>query len=153
VIVRPGRREDMAAVARLFRHVMRTSLSFLPELHTPDEDLHHFGETLFAKCVYWVADEGGVVVGFIAFTPTFVEHLHLHPDYQDQGLGVALLEKAKAAAPGELSLWTFQQNARARHFYEREGFVAALLTDGADNEEKMPDVLYRWSPPGSTTPV
>ena len=40
-------------------------------------------------------------------------------------------------------------NTPWRHFYEREGFTAALLTDGADNEEKLPDVLYRWSPPGS----
>ena len=44
----------------------------------------------------------------------------------------------------ELSLWTFQQNARARRFYAKHGFVAVVETDGLDNEEKLPDVLYRW---------
>jgi len=48
---------------------------------------------------------------------------------------VTLLEKAKAAT-AELSLWTFQQNLRARRFYERHGFVVVTETDGADNEEK-----------------
>ena len=40
MIVRTPAAEDMAAVAVLFQHVMRTSLSFLPELHTAEEDLH-----------------------------------------------------------------------------------------------------------------
>ena len=28
---------------------------------------------------------------------------------------------------------------------ERRGFKAVRLTDGHDNEEKMPDVRYRWA--------
>ncbi|HUO12594.1 MAG TPA: GNAT family N-acetyltransferase, partial [Caulobacteraceae bacterium] len=60
-----------------------------------------------------------------------------------QGVGVALLGKAKQDA-SELSLWTFQQNLRARRFYEKHGFVVVVETDGRDNEEKLPDVLYRW---------
>ena len=56
---------------------------------------------------------------------------------------MTLLEQAKAGAD-ELSLWTFQQNLRARLFYERHGFSVVTETDGADNEEKLPDVLYRW---------
>ena len=43
-----------------------------------------------------------------------------------------------------LTLWTFQRNLRARRFYEANGFVAVRETDGAGNEEKEPDVLYRW---------
>ncbi len=82
-------------------------------------------------------------VGYIAFRPDFIEHLFIQPEAQDAGLGLQLLEKAKQAS-AELSLWTFQQNAGARRFYERHGFVAVTETDGADNEEKLPDVLYRW---------
>ena len=29
-------------------------------------------------------------------------------------------------------------------FYEARGFRAIRFTDGADNEEQMPDVRYRW---------
>jgi putative acetyltransferase len=41
-------------------------------------------------------------------------------------------------------LWTFQVNARSRAFYRRQGFVEALFTDGAANEEKQPDVMLEW---------
>ncbi len=52
---------------------------------------------------------------------------------------------AKAMADGTpRELWTFQQNLRARAFYEARGFVLVQLTDGSDNEEKTPDALYAW---------
>ena len=55
--------------------------------------------------------------------------------------------QAKARAGGEgLELWTFQVNARARRFYERNDFVEAELTDGSGNEEREPDVRYVWRP-------
>jgi hypothetical protein len=31
-----------------------------------------------------------------------------------------------------------------QRFYERHGFVAARRTDGRDNEERAPDILYVW---------
>ena len=45
-----------------------------------------------------------------------------------------------------ITFWVFQQNARARRFYERHGCRAIEFTDGAFNEEKTPDVLYEWHP-------
>jgi hypothetical protein len=41
-----------------------------------------------------------------------------------------------------LKLWTLQSNAGAQRFYLRHGFVEADRTDGADNEERAPDILY-----------
>ena len=43
-----------------------------------------------------------------------------------------------------LELWTFQINATAQRFYERHGFVAVDRTDGSANEEREPDIRYRW---------
>jgi GNAT superfamily N-acetyltransferase len=145
-MLRAAKPGDAAACAWLHRHVMRTSLSFLPELHTAQEDLWYFTEKLFPANVVWVAEEGGAVVGYIAFQPHFIEHLYLMPEFQDRGLGADLLAVAMREAR-ELRLWTFQANAKARRFYERHGFVAERLTDGADNEEKQPDVLYHWVRP------
>jgi hypothetical protein len=45
-----------------------------------------------------------------------------------------------------LQFWVFQQNERARNFYEAHGAVAAKFTDGSGNEEKTPDVRYEWKP-------
>jgi putative acetyltransferase len=44
-----------------------------------------------------------------------------------------------------INAWTFQKNTVARNFYESKGFVKIKETDGADNAEKEPDILYFWS--------
>ena len=43
-----------------------------------------------------------------------------------------------------LNLWTFQANGGAIRFYLREGFREVERTDGAANEEALPDVRMRW---------
>lgn len=122
---------------------MRVSLPYLPELHTPEEDLWFFSERLFQENEVWVAEAEGEIVGYIAFKPGWISHLYIHPDHQGRGLGPELLAKALEDGTAR-ELWTFQQNARARRFYETRGFSLVRLTDGADNEEKTPDALYRW---------
>lgn len=134
---------DAGDIARLHRYVMRVSLSFLPELHTAEEDLWFFSERLLPENEVWVVEEAGVIAGYIAFKPGWVTHLYIHPDHQGRGLGDALLAKALEDGSAR-ELWTFQQNARARAFYEARGFTLVKLTDGADNEEKTPDALYAW---------
>ncbi len=139
--LRPARPEDAAAIAVIHRQAMRISLPFLPELHTADEDLWFVREKLMVENEVWVAEADGRVAGYIAFHPGWIEHLFVHPDQQGRGLGPTLL--AKALEDGaERRLWTFQQNSRARAFYEARGFVAEEFTDGHGNEEKTPDVRY-----------
>ena len=48
--------------------------------------------------------------------------------------------------PEGLTLWIFHDNVRARRFYEARGFIASEFTDGSRNEERTPDVLYKWRP-------
>jgi putative acetyltransferase len=135
--------DDMAALARLHRRTVETSLPFVPHLHTPEEDAWWFAERLYATNQVWLAEAGQGPEGYIAYRSDFIEHLFVRPESQGVGLGLTLLEKARADAD-EISLWTFQQNLRARRFYERHGFFVVTETDGRDNEEKLPDVLYRW---------
>lgn len=61
-----------------------------------------------------------------------------------QGVGSQLLGLAKRMRPHGLQLWTFASNVPARRFYEQRGCVAADETDGANNEERAPDVRYVW---------
>ena len=75
----------------------------------------------------------------------WLDHLYIAPIAQGLGLGSALLDKVRTQRPQGFSLWTFQQNRGARRFYERHGLTLARLTDGRDNEEKLPDALYVWS--------
>lgn len=142
----------MPALARLHRLTVTTSLPFVPHLHTPEEDAWWFAERLYATNEVWLVEADGGPAAYIAFRPGFIEHLFVHPDRQGAGLGPQLLAKAKAAF-SELSLWTFQQNLRARAFYEKHGFATVVETDGIDNEEKLPDVLYRWRRGDAGEPV
>lgn len=118
--LRQASAEDAAALARVHRQAIRISLSFLPELHTPEEDLWFMQNRLLPGNQVWVAEVDGEVVGYIGFHEGWIEHLYIAPDHQGRGLGPALLDKALEDGT-ERRLWTFQQNARARTFYEKRG--------------------------------
>ena len=143
--LRPATAADAAAIAVVHRRAMRESLSFLPDLHTAEQDLAYFSGRFLPANTVWVAEIDGHVAGYIGFDADWINHLYLAPEAQGQGIGGRLL--ARALEDGrERRLWTFQQNARARRFYEARGFVLLELTDGAGNEEKTPDALYVWRP-------
>jgi hypothetical protein len=61
-----------------------------------------------------------------------------------RGIGSRLLNIAKAQRT-KLRLWAFQRNEIAKQFYSERGFYALKETDGAENEEKEPDVLFEWA--------
>jgi len=131
---------DQAAV--IHRTALDERLPWLAGRHTPAQDRWFFRERVFADCAVWGAiDEA--VVGFIAFREGWIDQLYVLPPWQGRGVGQALVQVAKAAWPG-LQLWTFQRNALARRFYEKQGFVVVAEFDGSRNEEHEPDVLYRW---------
>jgi ribosomal protein S18 acetylase RimI-like enzyme len=92
----------------------------------------------------WVAALDGRVVGFAALREAHLDHLYVHPDYHGRGVGTALLHEALRHRPEGVLLWVFQQNAQARRFYERRGFILLRETDGRGNEERTPDALYEW---------
>ncbi len=89
-----------------------------------------------------LAEEDNKLLGFLVDLEGWVAHLYLDPDVRRQGIGQMLLDDAKTRHD-TLELWCFQQNWAARAFYEQNGFVAIKETEG-DNEEKLPDRLYRW---------
>ena len=135
---------DAEAAAPVHRLSFDERLPWLAGLHTPDEDRRFFRDRVLRECTVWGAVAGEALVGIIAFRAEWVDQLYLLPQWQGRGLGGSLLEIAKRRER-RLSLWTFQRNAGARRFYERHGFTAIELTDGSGNEEREPDVLFRWS--------
>jgi GNAT superfamily N-acetyltransferase len=133
---------DSEEIARILRTCF-DAMTYLPVLHTPEEDVSFIRNIVFSKCKVWVAKDEKKIVGFCAFRSGWVDHLYILPEYHRRGIGTALLAKA-IAANQELTLWTFQKNSQARVFYESHGFIVAEMTDGQGNEEKEPDVRYIW---------
>jgi len=149
---RPLRRDETDAAARIHRRCLE-AFPFLTELiHTPEEDRAFYREAVFADCTIVGAFDEDALVGHVAFKPGWIEHFYVDPERQSRGIGGRLLERAKAALP-DIQLLTFQANEGARRFYERHGFEAVELTDGAGNEEGQPDVRYRWRRPGIAEPA
>ena len=134
---------EMDSAAVVHRTAFDECLPWLAGLHSADEDRLHFRERVYAACTVWGALESGDLLGIIAFRKEWIDHLYVLPRAQNRGIGSALLKIAKSRF-SDLSLWTFQRNERARRFYEIHGFIVVGQTDGSGNEEREPDVLYRW---------
>jgi len=135
--------KDAEAIAAVFSPSLRL-LGFLPILHTEQEDRRFIEDIILRDCVVTVAHAGGAIVSFLARQGEEIRLLYTHPDFTGKGAGAMLLNAAKESGVTALELWCFQQNHGARRFYERYGFATIRFTDGRDNEEKMPDLLFRW---------
>ncbi|PDT02984.1 GNAT family N-acetyltransferase [Rhizobium chutanense] len=133
----------MQAAAKIRRVALWQRLPWLPDLHTPEEEEQYWRMHLLPNCTILGAAMGNQLVGVIAYGGDWIEQLYVLPDFQGLGIGARLLGYAMEEMD-EIRLWTFQRNIGARAFYERHGFAAEEETDGADNEEKEPDVLYHW---------
>lgn len=96
----------------------------------------------------YVAVVADAVVGMSALSDDgavrWIDHLYLHPDAVNQGIGTALLHHALTLLAPPVHLYTFQANTGARRFYERFGFRPIAYGDGSANEEGCPDVRYAW---------
>lgn len=152
--IRRAGNADAAALAELFLRSFRATYSF-PLAHTDDEVRQWVHERLVPLMETWVAVEegkgGARIVGFATVKPGWLEQLYVDPDRLGEGIGRRLLDLAKERQPAGLLLWTFQVNERARRFYERNGFTVVRFGDESNNEERQPDVQYRWLPPAPRT--
>ena len=134
---------DAKAVANVFSASFRL-LTFLPILHTVEEDRRYIQNVILNESEVTVAEDESGIVSFLARQGEEVRLLHTRPDRIGMGAGTQLIDAAKASGIGALELWCFEANERARRFYEARGFHAIRFTDGAHNEEQMPDIRYRW---------
>jgi GNAT superfamily N-acetyltransferase len=138
-MIRRATTDDIEEIVAIFEPSFAL-LDFLPQLHTHEEHL-----TFFGRCLR----EGEAHLldrGFAILDDDWLTHLYVHPDEIGSGVGHALFEHVTTLRPDGFQFWVFQQNERARRFYEAHGAVAAEFTGGEHNEEKTPDVRYKWKP-------
>ncbi len=142
-ICRQATHDDADAIARVFSPSLRL-LSFLPILHTVAEDRWFIEHVVLENCDVTVVESDDRIVSFLARQDQEIRLLYTRPDCLGMGAGTRLIECAKTRDVSALELWCFQANVRGRRFYEARGFRAIKFTDGAHNEEKTPDLRYRW---------
>jgi ribosomal protein S18 acetylase RimI-like enzyme len=137
--------EDAPSVAGVFT-AARATMKYLPHLHT-DEETRAFIADLVAETETWIALRNDDIVGFAVIDGGWLEHLYVHPTRFGHHTGTRLFQQLTEQHPHGFQLWVFQQNAGARRFYERLGCALVRLTDGENNEERLPDALYVWPAP------
>lgn len=133
---------DVPRLAKILGGWTRETV-WMPELHDVEADRAHVA-MLLDRFEVTAARNWRGAQGFLARGGHWVHSLYLAPQARGQGVGRRLLDAAKARA-GRLELWCFQANLDARRFYRREGFAEVEFTNGADNDEKLPDVRLVWT--------
>jgi putative acetyltransferase len=145
ILIRAYRPEDFDALTILWRIAREKSL---PEFqrakgHFFYEDQDYFRDHVLKENHVWVAEIDPRPVAFMAIRNDFIDHLYVHPDHQNRGIGRALLEHARQFSPEHLWLYTLQANVNARAFYEKYGFTAEKFGFSPPPENE-PDVEYHW---------
>ncbi len=140
--IREATIEDAPALAALFI-AARARMPYLnPGLHNRAET-RAFIYNIVSEQTVLLAENGGIL-GFAAMESGWLHHLYVDPACQNAAAGSLLMDTARKFMPQGFSLWVFQANLGARRFYRRHGCRLLKATDGAENEEKLPDMLLRW---------
>ena len=148
LIIREYRPEDFDVVTILWRISREKSL---PEFqrakgHFFYEDRDYFRDHVLMENDVFVVESAERPVAFMAMRADFIDHLYVHPDYQNRGVGKLLLDYARKLSPDHLWLYTLQINTNARAFYEKNGFTAEKFGVSPPPESE-PDVEYHWRTP------
>ena len=144
-MIRRARSEDAEAIARIFRESRAEAMPWLPVLHDPDDELQHFRGRVETNEVF-VLEREGEVAGFAILNGDELDGFYVAPEHQRAGVGAALFRHVQELRPERFGFWVFRDNLRSRRFYESHGAWSLYATDGAENEERAPDVRYEWRP-------
>ncbi len=151
--MRRYRPEDLEETVAVWR-ASRDSDPYVASLHrhyTLQQETAFFRDMVAAQHDVWLAETGGRIVALLAIKDDYVDRFYVAADLQRQGIGAALLEKARGLSPSRLRLHTHVQNTRARAFYEKHGFKA-IRFGVSPPPESEPDVEYCWQQEPVMTP-
>lgn len=147
ITFRPGMIADAVDIADILISVRTEFTPYAPLVHS-EADVHRWvAALLLPRGGVTVAMHQTQIIGVASVSrvdgESWIDHMAVAPAYTGTGIGTALLAHVLATLKPPILLYTFQANAGARRFYERVGFMPVKFTDGAENEERCPDVLYR----------
>lgn len=166
MLLRPAEPADALAVARVHVRSWQAAYrgliddAYLDSLRPEDRAARYdFTHADPLKPYTIAAVDGDEIVGFATVMPSRDEDmlqagelaaLYLDPAFWDRGIGVALIEAARAELVSrgfkEALLWILAGNVRAARFYERDGWIG----DAKERRQEiwslsLPEIRYRRS--------
>ena len=123
--IRPARPEEYDEIARVWMNSWAStgledaSNFLLAKLRARIPQEIEKGWSLF------VADDDGAIAAMLALhlPEIYLDQLFVAPEYQGRNIGRRLLGFTRQLLPAEIRLRCVRENAKAWHWYEREGFV------------------------------
>jgi putative acetyltransferase len=128
-MIRKYDERDIEVVVSIWRRASELAHPFLSKDFLDQED-QNMRNIYLAFAETWVIEVDGSVVGFVALIENEIGGLFLDPEYQGQGLGRAMVDKA-VTEKGALKVEVFKDNVIGRRFYDAYGFY---LTDEFTHE-------------------
>jgi len=148
MIIRDASIEDAGAIAEVYLLARKRFLPYAPLARSDNSIREWILQSLIPAGGVTVVELDSCVVGFMSISRDgvsgWIDQMYLAPAAIGQGIGALLMERAKELLGAPIRIYTFQKNDGARRFYQRHGFREILLSDGALNEERTPDVLLEW---------
>ncbi|MFZ6871529.1 GNAT family N-acetyltransferase [Undibacterium sp. Di27W] len=124
---------DAAQLAELRVLAMRPSLERIGRFDT-ERARQRLLQNFVAECTRLIKLDG-LLAGFLVLRPKdndlLLDHFYLHPDFQQRGLGSAVIKLvlAEADAMGKIIHVGALRDSDANRFYIRHGFVLREITE------------------------
>lgn|GEM_PF-252903 len=134
---------DLEAVLSSWENATRIAHPFFTEEFL-DQERHNIPEMYLPNAETWVAENAQSVVGFFALIGNEVGAIFVDPDFQGQGIGTLLIDKA-CELRGDLEVEVFAENRVGRPFYEKYGFVPLSESIHEATGKKLLRLQYRSS--------
>lgn len=106
---------------------------FLDKLSVTEKRIEHFQSDILTDDIYLVAENKGIIVGYLSGGKVSQRHLpypyeiyklYVHPDFQHQGVGTALINAFKEKInKSAFCVYTLEGNTRAICFYQKNGGI------------------------------
>ena len=137
--IRPATEKDALAIVTINIMAWKTAYrglvpdDFLDTLSVTPKRIEHFQSDILADDIYLVAKNKGIIVGYLSGGKVSQHHLpypyeiyklYVHPDFQHQGIGTALVNAFKEKInKSAFCVYTLDGNIRAIHFYQKNGGI------------------------------
>ena len=141
--IEPARAMDGGSVGDILSEAV-DARDWLPRLYSRAEELAFADQMIAAGWVHVIRDDRRVL-GFLALDRTELHCLYIRAGFQGQGLGTALMDRAKAQSD-RLLLWSYAADQAAQRFYTLHGF--RQVGEGHGNDAGLPELRFEWTKDG-----
>lgn len=144
MIIRKATEFDESQLAELF--FVTRKATFVSRSHNLIQPSDYLGST--SEDDVWVAEEEGLIVGFVSTYPknNFIHNLFVHPIHQKKAVGSALLTFAENTLSKPMTLKIAMDNLSVCAFYEKHIDVLWMSINQLSSIDFRPEPLKELLP-------